>query len=1069
MPKRKLFVEEEQDRRQKRNKKRSLPLKTTTRLLLCSIQQFPSCQPTDNHDTSKIVGSGLAELFPENDQLPEMLEEIFMGGVLDDDINELPAAFEREDVRNFDKLFEDAQRKVFPGSNSTILSFIVKILHTKVHGKLSNHAFDMMMQVIKSLLPVYDEFIPWNIREAKKLLRDLGLGYVRIDVCRYDCILFWKENANLENCPRCKESRYKVNDGKSKKIPHKEKRVDDGVLRHPADGEEWKNFDVRYPTFAADPRNVRLGLATDGFNPFRNMSTSYSVWPIIVMPYNLPPWKCMKEPFCMMSLLIPGRHAPGRDIDVYLRPLIDELKELWEDGVQTYDASNGEFFRMHAAVMWTINDFPAYGNMSGWTTKGYLACPICNEDASSQSLRSKIGYMGARRFLPKNHRWRKSKLFNGEVESRSRPLDLTGEEILRQIELGAYKLPGKHPNNRKRHRGENPILNWTKRSILFELPYWKTLKLRHCLDVMHIEKNIFDNLIETLLGVDGKSKDTEKARRDLEDMRIRKELHLKKRADGSFEKPPALYTLSPIEKLCFLEFLKSTKCPDGYAANISTCISTQGSKLTDLKTHDCHILLQRLLPIGMRGFLNEEISTALFELGNFFQQLCSKTLKVEDLDKLEDHIILVLCKLEKIFPPAFFDVMVHLAMHLPREGKLGGPVHYRLLGVLKHFVGNKARPEGSIAEAYVSKECTTFCSMYLDGIETVFNREERNNDGGERGPELEVFTQSVRPFGLIPRAPDVPINQREMAHWFVLFNSSEVEPYLEEHKTLLASGSADDIPKRQRKEFLKWFKERVNNKRGGISSPCTPPPPPIWKPPDGAFIKFNADGGLNVTNEVGGLDLVARDSSGMLLGARMESMKDEGLRLQLSKLLLNTSEESDQESSEEINELDYSTSSESEYPPPKDCTGKCCTSYQDPLKVFANLNGLSLNVLTKSQQDILDLVDKVQDPEIRRKIIELSLNSTISEAEPSEKPPDTTRAAVQKTSEHSLVLKSHKSTFCDSGDATAQLRRCSNNLSSKGGGSRGGGGEGYGSAGGGGFGGSGVVSPVKQAGHSCEG
>ncbi|KAH7836960.1 hypothetical protein Vadar_007868 [Vaccinium darrowii] len=118
---------------------------------------------------------------------------------------------------------------------------------------------------------------------------------------------------------------------------------------------------------------------------------------------------------------------------------------------------------------------------------------------------------------------------------------------------------------------------------------------------------------------------------------------------------------------------------------------------------------------------------------------------------------------------------------------------------------------------------------------------------------------------------------------------------------------------------------------------------------------------------------------------------DEGLRLQLSKLLLNTSEESDQESSEEINELDYSTSSESEYSPSEECTGKCCSSHQDPLKVFANLNGLSINVLSKSQQDVLDLVDKVQDPEIRRKIIELSLNSTISEAESSEKPPNNTK------------------------------------------------------------------------------
>ncbi|KAH7835845.1 hypothetical protein Vadar_030434 [Vaccinium darrowii] len=118
---------------------------------------------------------------------------------------------------------------------------------------------------------------------------------------------------------------------------------------------------------------------------------------------------------------------------------------------------------------------------------------------------------------------------------------------------------------------------------------------------------------------------------------------------------------------------------------------------------------------------------------------------------------------------------------------------------------------------------------------------------------------------------------------------------------------------------------------------------------------------------------------------------DEGLRLQLSKLLLNTSDESNQESSDEINELDYSTSSESGYSPTEDCTGKCCSSHQDALQVFANLNGLSLNVLSKSQQEILELVDKVQDPEIRRKIIELSFNSAVSEVESLEKPPNVTR------------------------------------------------------------------------------
>ncbi|CAN1800359.1 hypothetical protein LINPERHAP1_LOCUS22506, partial [Linum perenne] len=92
------------------------------------------------------------------------------------------------------------------------------------------------------------------------------------------------------------------------------------------------------------------------------------------------------------------------------------------------------------------------------------------------------------------------------------------------------------------------------------------------------------------------------------------------------------------------------------------------------------------------------------ELGNFFHCLCCKTINIEALKKLENDIITILCKLELIFPPAFFDVMDHLAVHLPQEAKLGGPVQYRwmypierFLGTLKGFVRNRARTEGSIA------------------------------------------------------------------------------------------------------------------------------------------------------------------------------------------------------------------------------------------------------------------------------------------------------------------------------------------------------------------------------------
>ncbi|KAA0053370.1 CACTA en-spm transposon protein [Cucumis melo var. makuwa] len=207
----------------------------------------------------------------------------------------------------------------------------------------------MLLELLRAAFPMCSSTIPSSFYEAKRKLRDLGLGYETIHACKYDCVLYWKEFAYLQHCPICGEARNK--------------RVEtDDVLRHPADAEGWKHFDSEYPDFASDPRNVRLGLALDGFNPFGQMSTSY------------------KTNF-FMSLLIPSPRSPGREIDVYLQPLIEELKELWTFGVR-------------------------------WSTKGYGACPICMGDRSSFGIRGRISFMGHRRYLPV---WRRSRLHDGKV------------------------------------------------------------------------------------------------------------------------------------------------------------------------------------------------------------------------------------------------------------------------------------------------------------------------------------------------------------------------------------------------------------------------------------------------------------------------------------------------------------------------------------------------------------------------------------------------------------------------------------------------------------------------------
>jgi hypothetical protein len=102
----------------------------------------------------------------------------------------------------------------------------------------------------------------------------------------------------------------------------------DDYIRQPSDGIQWQVIDFKNPTFDDEPRNLRFALSTDGMNPFGNMSSSYSVWPVLLTIYNLPPWLCNKRRYMMISVLISGPCQLGVNINVYLRPLINDFKEL---------------------------------------------------------------------------------------------------------------------------------------------------------------------------------------------------------------------------------------------------------------------------------------------------------------------------------------------------------------------------------------------------------------------------------------------------------------------------------------------------------------------------------------------------------------------------------------------------------------------------------------------------------------------------------------------------------------------------------------------------------------------
>ncbi|KAI5333401.1 hypothetical protein L3X38_023532 [Prunus dulcis] len=640
-----------------------------------------------------------------NDQVMGIIQDAFpfaSTNINQEGEDDVPTPIDSAEFEQYEKLLKNANQELYPGCKSfSVLTAIVELMHGKIKYRMSNLCFDYFLGVFKRMLPT-DNCLPKDHKHAQKVLHGLGLGYEKIHAYKNNCMLFYKEHETLDTCPICNESRFKMtSQNRTTKIPqkvmrylplkprlqrlymsthtatdmrwHKEKRVDDDVMRHPADGEAWKEFDRTFPEFAADPRNVRLGLATDGFNPYGILNQHHSTWPIFAFPYNLPPWKCMKKEYMMMTVLI--TEDPGRSIDVYLRPLVDELKDLWTNGVRTFDKSTGRMFTLRAAVMWTVNDFPAYAMVSGWSTKGYMACPVCKEDVTSGWHAGKVCYLGHRRWLPWDHEWReKDKEFDGNTERRLRPREWSGDEILEQL-------------NR-----------------LDFAPFGKT-------------KNVFDTLVGTILDIEGKTKDTIKARLDLERMGIRRGLWMNRDSDKA-RRDLAFFSMKPNDKKEFLKFVSSVKFPDGYASNIARCVNVDGGKFTGLKSHDCHVFMQRLLPVGIRHLLPEDVVKPIILLSRFFSQLTAKTLRRTDMFQLRHDIVQVLCKFEMIFPPAFFTSMMHVMVHLPEEALLAGPVNYRwmypierLLGELKKSVRNRAKPEGSIVEAWVQYESLTFCGI----------------------------------------------------------------------------------------------------------------------------------------------------------------------------------------------------------------------------------------------------------------------------------------------------------------------------------------------------------------------
>ncbi|CAH9055219.1 unnamed protein product, partial [Cuscuta europaea] len=187
--------------------------------------------------------------------------------------------------------------------------------------------------------------------------------------------------------------------------------------------------------------------------------------------------------------------------------------------------------------------------------------------------------------------------------------------------------------------------------------------------------------------------------------------------------------------------------------------------------------MQQILPLAIRNMsLSSNVTHAITGVCLFFNAICDKVLDMDSLDKLEAEYRVTLCSLEQYFVPSFFDIMLHLTVHLVAQIRLCGPPYLcwmypfeRSMKLLKGHVRNHYHPEGCIAELYAAEEALEFCAEYLSNHRAIGLPIHCDDDVPIERPLGKGDTHIV------------DLSRLEQAHRTVLFNTPEVQPYITNH------------------------------------------------------------------------------------------------------------------------------------------------------------------------------------------------------------------------------------------------------------------------------------------------
>ena len=413
-------------------------------------------------------------------------------------------------------LTDECRTPLFCGSELSRLDTTLLFMNVCRTHKVTNACITELLHLFSKVILPLPNSLPTSEGMATSMVTRLGLKYDTIDACRNGCVLYRREYSQLEACPICEAGRYKhvglsrVPTKVLRHFPlvprlkrmfstpqlaalmtwHGENISRDGKMRGPYDSPQWQHVKESHVEFSADSRNIHLGMCADGVNPYSQKRSTHSMCPVFLLNYNIPPWLTIKKFFIMLSLLIPGPEAiTAAHFDVFLCPLIEELRALWSEGVMCKDAARwrGEAtFTLRAILLWCIHDFPAYAMMAGTSNKGYCACPVCGPGTPSRYSEhlSKVVYGGRhRRWLPPNHPFRRdiNVFANEELEEEPTRMDATNH-----IRWAFMRAEYARYGGRLAAEGDPMLSSGIKRiPVLFTLPYWR-VRSTHTNALMHL-------------------------------------------------------------------------------------------------------------------------------------------------------------------------------------------------------------------------------------------------------------------------------------------------------------------------------------------------------------------------------------------------------------------------------------------------------------------------------------------------------------------------------------------------------------------------------------------------------